>query len=99
MIKAFSIQAKRSRKSLPDQTKRKYNLKYRYLLNHCLSFTRVDNPVRAEKVANTRLTTLQIHEERYFGSLTCHVVRDVNNTLYDHFFANSSTVFRFAMIE
>ena len=49
--------------------------------------------MRAQKVPNSHVTSLEIHEERFFGSLTCHVLRDRNNTIFDHFVANSSTAF------
>jgi hypothetical protein len=55
----------------------------------------VENPVRAKKVPDTKLTSLEIREELYFGSLTCHVLRDRDKPVFDHFEANSSggTVF------
>ncbi len=56
---------------------------------------RVENPVRARKVGNSLVTTLRIVEERHLGSLTCHLLRSrETEELYQHFIANSSTVFR-----
>ena len=59
------------------------------------SFNSVENPVRARKVSDSLLTTLRIVEERHLGSLTCHVLRSKEtDEVYEHFIANSSTVFR-----
>ena len=41
------------------------------------------------KTANTKVTTLQIREERNLGSLTCHVLRDTSNPIFDHFNATT----------
>jgi hypothetical protein len=40
------------------------------------------------------VTSLHVLEERYFGSLTCHVLRSVDRPVFEHFVANASTVFR-----
>ena len=52
----------------------------------------------AEKVSNSHLTTLRILEEKYLGSLTCHVIKDPDVPLFEHFHANASTVFRSANV-
>ena len=41
------------------------------------------------KTANTKITTLQIQEQQYFGSLTCHVLRDTSNSIFNHFNATT----------
>ena len=41
------------------------------------------------KTANTKITTLQIREDQHLGSLTCHILRDTSNTLFDHFNATT----------
>ena len=56
----------------------------------------MDNPVRARKIPNTKLTSLRILEEQHFGSLTCHVLRSRDRPVFDHFSANSSTAFESA---
>ena len=42
-------------------------------------------------MGHTKLTTLQIREDQHFGSLTCHVLRDRDEPVFDHFEANSSS--------
>lgn len=41
------------------------------------------------KTANRKITTLQIREEQHFGSLTCHVLRDTSQPLFDKFNATT----------
>ena len=42
------------------------------------------------KTANRKITTLQIREEQHLGSLTCHVLRDTSNSLFDKFNATTT---------
>ena len=50
---------------------------------------RLENPINVPKTANTKITTLQIREDQHLGSLTCHILRDTSNTLFDHFNATT----------
>ena len=60
------------------------------LFNLCISlFFRLENPIDVPKTANTKITTLQIQEQQYFGSLTCHVLRDTSNSIFNHFNATT----------
>ena len=52
-------------------------------------FFRLENPIDVPKTANTKITTLQIQEQQYFGSLTCHVLRDTSNSIFNHFNATT----------
>ena len=52
----------------------------------------------ADKIPNSHLTTLRIVEEKYLGSLTCHVIKDPDEPLFEHFHANASTVFKSANV-
>jgi hypothetical protein len=38
------------------------------------------------------LTTLQIREEQYLGSLTCHILKDTSKTIFDNFIARSDGI-------
>ncbi len=59
---------------------------YHLLANEIINCS-VDEPKNVKKVANAKLTTLRIKEVQHFGSLTCHVLRDTSNKLFDNFFA------------
>ena len=50
---------------------------------------RLENPSNVPKTADRKITTLQIKEDQYLGSLTCHVLRDTSNPLFDHFNATT----------
>ena len=52
-------------------------------------FFRLENPINVPKTANTKITTLRIQEQQYFGSLTCHVLRDTSNSIFNHFNATT----------
>ncbi len=54
----------------------------------------MDNPIYAEKVPGRKLTSLRILEEQHFGSLLCHVLRQKEKPLFDHFLANASSAFK-----
>ena len=63
---------------------------------HQISFTpmifcRSQSPVYVRKSSRSFLTSLTIKESRNLGSLTCHVLRDASQPVFDHFMANSST--------
>ena len=66
-----------------------YHINY----NISLYFRKESLVVVEQKTANNRIAQLKIKEERNLGSLTCHVLRNLQKPVFKHFSANASTRF------